>query len=302
MNWEITNMKKLAIYMFLLVVLPAFALVTNANALYMLPGNTPVYFQFNNLEQVDQTGANSLSIPGINPLTGTAYPGKQGNWGVFNISTIQSGAIATNHQDISGGTPLFSDTISGGQVHGIFYGINLTTGTTASGGYMDIYYSDNSGNNITSADLNGGAGPTAATVQKFTDGTFLARLDFTPGIIVGDPTTTIKSSVDLTSSLTGQGQADSFASVDTSVVGAWTDVLNGNWFYPDGNAADGTADVRFSNFFNELASWSASGGVLGLRSNDPGRVFTAVPEPSTVLLIGFGLLGLAGVIRRKIKA
>jgi hypothetical protein len=297
-------MKKLFVNLFLLAILTIFGVVTNAQAVpFILPGNTPIYFQFNNMEQVDQSQTNSINVPGINPLTGLADYGTAGNWGVFNLSTIQSGGIATLHQDISGGLPIYSDGLSGGQVHGIFYDIDLTSGTTAIGGKMDIYWTD--GYAITAADLNGGAAPDAATVAKFTAGTFLARLNFANGIVAGTATT-IKSSTDVTT-LTVSGQADSFANVDTSVVGLWTNLLNGDWFQTDANGngifgeAGETRDVRFSNFYNSLAAWNGGQNIAGLRSNDPGRVFTVVPEPSTVLLLGVGLLGFAATMRRKFK-
>src|ERR1700736_3857098 len=88
----------------------------------VLPGNTPVYFQFNNLEQVN--GANNLVVPGYAPAVGTT----QGNWGVFNVSSVQHGGVVSPHTDIGGGTPFFSDPgVGGGQLTGIFYGINLTS-------------------------------------------------------------------------------------------------------------------------------------------------------------------------------
>jgi hypothetical protein len=286
-----------------------------------LPGG-PVYFQFNNLEQVDTSLTNSIA-PGA---ASAAFVGDvaptittEGNWGVINVSSMQYGGIATNHQDISGGTPFFADTLShGAQVSGIFYGINLTGPTTATGGYLDIYWDETP--DITANDLNGiGATPAVRTDANhagiFTDGSFLVRLAFASGIISGDATTTIKSSIDVTT-ITGTGQADSFANVVDangdgvidSLDGAWAAALNGDWFNVDTNGngvfgeAGETRDLRFSNFFNLLASWDGAPGVLGLRSNDPGRAFT-VPEPGMIGLLGIGLAGMGAMARRrKVKA
>jgi hypothetical protein len=279
-----------------------------------LPGDQPVYFQFNNLEQVDTSLTNSIAF---NPAT-AAFAGDiaptittEGNWGVFNVSSMQLGGVATPHQDISGGTPFFADGFSGGQVSGIFYGINLTSSTTATGGYMDLYWDTGPATQVTADDLNGvGATPAIRTdanhAGKFTDGTFLARLAFATGIKSDGSNTTISSDTDVTN-ITGTGHADSFANVVdangdgviNSLDGAWAAALNGDWFYtdPNGTGATVTRDLRFSNFFNLLASWDGTQGIIGLRSNDPGRVFT-VPEPSEISLLGIGLLGLGAFARR----
>lgn len=283
---------------------------TASAAPLLLPPSSALFFQFNNLEQVN--GANSLVVPGYADATGT-----QGNWGVLNISSIQAGAPSVPHSDISGGPAFFSDDGPGlaqGQITGIFYGIDLTSATTAKGGVIDLFWHDAGSDPITAACLAGTTClPDAATVGSFTSGTFLARLKFDTGIVPGDGTTTIKSTTDPTTQ-GASGQADSFASVDTSKVGAWTEMLNADWFWVDTNGdtvyggPGETRDLRFSTFFNSLngpgfiSPWSdPATGTNGLRSNDPGRVFTAVPEPATLTLLGISLAGLAAVRRRKAR-
>lgn len=306
----------------------AMGLVMQAQAAPVPLPNGPVYFQFNNLEQFG--GQNQIVVPSggidVNGDGIADTPDTEGNWGVFNVSSMQYGGIATNHQDISGGTAFFfddgpGDTLLGfptnqGQVSGIFYGITVTGATTATGGWMDIYWEDPATDDITTDDLSGDFSPgnrsDANHAGHFTDGTFLVRLEFASGIIPGDAVTTISSDVD-PSTLTGTGRADSFANVIDinndgvidSADGVWAAYLNQDWFWVDDDGdgvygEDGeTRDVRFSNFFNLLAAWDGPEGIIGLRSNDPGRAYSQIPEPSTILLLGAGLLGLGVFARRR---
>lgn len=298
----------------------------------VLPPATPIFFQFNNLEQIGPI--NNIAVPGGSiDVTGDGIPdtpASEGNWGVFNVSSMQFGAVATPNEDISGGNAFFFDDGVGdtigpiptnqGQITGIFYGISLTGTNTATGGWIDIYWEDAADDDVTTADLNGSFGPenrtTANQAGKFTDGELVVRLRFMPGIVTGDAVTTLQSDVDVTGTqtLTGGGEAQFFADVVdinndgeiNNLDGVWAHALNGDWFHTDvnGNGTFGevgeTRDLRFNTIFTLLSTWDDP-GIIGIRSNDPGRAFT-VAEPGMVSLLGLGLLGAGLNLRRRKRA
>jgi hypothetical protein len=239
----------------------------------------------------------------------------QNNWGVFNVSSLQLGApLGPPHTDIGGGPALFVDDGPGGangMITGLFYGIQATSATTATSGYIDLWWHDPGADTTLGSTLADEAAclagtsvacaPNATGVANFTTangGIFLARLDYASGIQSGNPTTFVASTCDPTTS-GGTCNADSFANVDLALANApWAAELNGDWF----NTAFGTRDVRFSDIF-----FLDSGGQWNLKSNDPGRVFTsaaaptAVPEPTTLALLGIGFGGLAARSRKYAK-
>ena len=60
------------------------------------------------------------------------------------------------------------------------------------------------------------------------------------------------------------------------------------------------ADIYFESKINVLDAASEGGDNFRFRSEDPLYLYaTAIPEPTTFLLFGVGLLGCAGIVRRK---
>ena len=291
----------------------------------VLPLSAPLFFQFNNLEQIGL--GNSIVVPGgsidVNGDGINDTPTDEGNWGVFNVSSLQSGAVSSPNSDIAGGPGFFVDDgpvegiFNQGQVTGIFYGVQLTSGTTAMGGWLDVYWEDPADDDVTAADLAGGFSPANRTAANqagiFTDGTLLVRLQMMPGIVTGDAVTTLASTIDVSGTIPQNGgQAQFFADVVDinndgqldALDGAWAFSLDSDWFFTDvdGDGIRGEAgerrDLRFATFFNTLASWNNGPTTIGLRSNDPGRAFT-VPEPGMLSLMGLGLLGAGIKLRRR---
>lgn len=269
-----------------------------------LEPETAYAIQFFNLEQVDIDLSNDIDVPGT-----TDY-GDAGNWGIIKVTTVQIGDSEIDNALIVGGGDTVFTSGEEGYIVGLFYDIDLTSGTTATGGSLELYWYDSNavtdallGDPLTSSNYP----PTDATVDLFTGGTRLAKLDFASGCIVGDDVTTICSDIDLTT-INGDGNANSFANVDLSWGGAWADILNGDWFYVDSDGdgifgeAGETRDFSFRNNFELAPLWDGGENVIGLSSSDPATNFTAtesVPEPFVLSLLGLGLMGLGARARRR---
>jgi hypothetical protein len=256
-------------------------------ATYLPPG--PVYLKFNGNEQIAINGATTYA--GSNEI----------NWGVFTISTMESGDVNTPHDSIDGTGNIFFVNGQGAQITGMFYGIqagtpNATNPFPATGGYVDLYWRDLSTMSKTS---NASTAPAVrcgfACATGYTEGTFLARLMFDSGMDTVDAGNSIVGTT-VPSSNGFSGQADSYASVDASAGGLWAEQLNSNWF----SSWQGLRDLRFKNSYNYSSRWNGGTNILGARIDDPGQA-VALPEPGALSLMGLAMAGMGLALRRRQK-
>jgi hypothetical protein len=252
----------------------------------------PIYLKFSGQEQI--------AINGATTFAGT----KEINWGVFVVSTMEIGDVNTPNDQIDpSGDIFFTNSIKkgGGQITGMFYGIeagspSATNPFPATGGYLDLYWRDLSLPGMTATSLASSAAGIRCGFDcavGYTDGTFLARLYFDTGMDTGNALNTIVGS-QVPSSGGFSGQADSYASVDMSKTGLWSEQLNSNYF----GTSEGTRDLRFKNSYNYNKNWSNGANILGARVDDPGQAF-ALPEPGALSLMGLAMIGMGAALRRR---
>lgn len=249
----------------------------------------PLYIKFDNREQIAIAGD-----------TGFA---NEINWGVLQVSSINVGNITGQNVIESTGAPIFSNISShNAQITGIFYGIEQAPSGTSpfpsTNGRLDLYWRDLDA--FATSDISTvlpGVRTSQSTATGYTDGILLASLEFASGITV-DPAEFISGSIVPTPGTGFAGLATSYANVDTSVAGLWTNKLDGDWF----QTAFGTRDFRFRNIYEELIPWTDPNNpnIVGARSTDPATTFV-VPVPAPLMLMGLALVGIA-VSRRRMAA
>jgi hypothetical protein len=250
----------------------------------------PIYLKFSGQEQIAINGAHT-------------YGNNEINWGVILVSTAERGDVNTPHDAVDPNGDIFYVNGQGGQITGMFYGIQQGTPSAtnpfpATGGYLDLYWRDldtMSKSTVSNTGINPSIRIDESHAAGFTEGQFLARIMFDTGMDTSNATNTIVG--DTTPSSNGfTGQADSYGSVVASAGGLWADQLNSDWF----NSYLGQRDLRFKNSYNYNPVWSNGSNILGARIDDPGQAF-ALPEPGALSLMGLAMVGMGAALRRREK-
>lgn len=263
------------------------SLTAHATPAIKLPAG-PIYMKFSGQEQI-----------AINKAS-TWTDGKEINWGVFIMSTLETGVVEVPNDQIDpSGDVFFVNRAKGSQITGMFYGIergnpSATNPFPATKGYLDLYWRDLDVLGKTSlATTATGIRCGYSCARGYTEGTFLARLRFDTGMDTGNALNTIVGSK-VPSSKGFSGVADSYASVDMSKPGLWSSQLNSDYFH----TTLGARDLRFKNSYNYNAKWNGKTDVLGARLDDPGQAYV-LPEPGALSLMGLAAAGMLASRRRR---
>jgi hypothetical protein len=271
-----------------LIILTGTFLISQASAFSLGGYSGPVKFKLS-----DRSEAISITPSFPAGAYGNA-DGAEDIWGIFKITTIADPAD----------NPLWQDGDNGEELTGIFYGIdNDYWSPNAIGGIniqsvagaIDLYLDSSPDYNPT---LGPGARSGVSSYPTATDGTLFLSTVMVPGIKYGngaviDDHITFDNDLDgTTQPFTGDGAYYlEITGGDAYAVSLF------DWDYytlVDDSGAITTADF-FGQFDTEVPG---SFGWFG-DSEDPVEGF-ATPEPATMALLGSGLLGIAGLSRRKL--
>jgi len=231
----------------------------------------------------------TLYAPGTVIDHGGAGSGKTNSWGLIKISQIFGKDINNQWAQVWSPTPTEA-------LEGWFYGlsddkVNLNgagQGTIYTiGGKIDIYLGpQNMMESVGPTGANsipGGMGWVPTDLYNATDGGLFLSGMFVPGIVIGDLTTTYAQQINsITNPLSGHG--DGY--VELTGGSAYSMFNSDMWL-------GGKADLLMASNFRGPGDykWTAN-------SDDP-VLGAAVPEPTSILLIGIGALGLVTARKRR---
>lgn len=293
-------MKRYAFLAILLLLFCSFS-VGSAFAFSLGGYDGPIKLKFSNWEEQ----RTDLPIP----YEQNNGDGVTDNWGIFDITQILADD-GTNNE-------LWARGDSGEYLIGVFYGFDyqslIPDGTggldgQSVGGQFDLYLA--TANTLDATQGTGGYYDTDGIAwneyQGITDQGYeaFASMIAVPGI---DPTNDATQDGNFdTTTLPAGGDAAFYGSIipDSGLFWEWLDT-NGytRVFTPDGGlpgSGISVADVYgINDFFVNDGSITPVQGDWDLLSEDPIRGnWSNIPEPSTMLLLGAGLMGFAGVARR----
>jgi len=266
--------------LFVLLTLSCFFFLVSTASAFTLQ-NGPFKFKYSNWED--------LNLPGGAGYFNEDGDGTEDNYGIFDVTNFLSSDDGGVTFDQFWATP--NDGVIADEITGEFYGIDVQRVNSTStgnlnvqsvGGYLDLYLDPS--NNFD-----------PLTPSTATDGDLMVQFEFVPGI---DNSTdaVLDGNVDgLTSPQTGD--VAGYLSV-VSDSGIWakffdSDFFSTQWTDNNGDTQYGTADLFIQSDFTP---WN--GSTYELQSEDP-ATGAIVPEPTTFLFLGMGLLGLAGLARRR---